>query len=346
MSVGIYTHYAHCDQAYLAVRLVTLLRTLGEPFDIYSDHAPAKLRLPYDHYVKHRAAEKYTDWVKRQRVVVWTHVPRVEQLNYAARRGIATIIVPMWQEMLPPFRKTMKRADKVVAMSLECRDLFVDVYKFNNVAFIPFDVGLPLSKKQTNVNARKIRLLLPWFDRNARCATSEFLGFLGYLIERMEEPVLTVAVNSSRFGPAVARFFTRLGARTSGRVSLVRNVPLIKRAQLYANADLTIWPAECDNYGFCGLTSLASGTPVLSLAAPPQTDYLFQDVNSALVKTKVEYDDNGVPHAIPDYERFIAALQDLVAEPHYINMLQKKVSYNLPARKEAFEAGWRKLLEV
>lgn len=346
MSVGIYTHYAHCDQAYLAVRLVELLRAQSVPFDIYSDHPPGKLKLPYDRYVKHRSVERYTDWVRKRRVVVWTHVPRIEQINYATRHGVTTIIAPMWQELLPPFRKTLKRADRVVTMSMECRDLFVDVYKLNNVAMVPFDTGLPISRKSRPVNPREIRLLLPWFDRNARCATSEFLELLGYLLERMEEPRLKVAVNSSRFGPAVAKFFTRLGGRTGGRVALVRNVPFMQRLALYTNADLTIWPGECDNYGLCGLTSLASGTPVLSLAAPPQTDYLYQDVNSALVKTKVEYDDNGVPHAIPNYERYIAALQDLIAEPHYINILQKKVAYNLIARKEAFDGGWRKLLEL
>lgn len=346
MSVGIYTHYAHCDEAYLAVRLVSLLRAAGVSFDIYSDHPPGKLRLPYDRYVKHRSVEKYTDWVRKHQAVIWTHVPRVEQVTYAARRGVATIIVPMWQELVPPFRKTLKRADRVVTMSMECRDLFVDVYKLNNVTMVPFDPGLPISRKPAPVNPRQLRLLLPWFDRNARCATSEFLGLLGYLMERMEEPHLTVAVNSSRFGPAVAKFFTRLGARTGGRVRLIRNVPLLKRPALYAHADLTIWPGECDNYGLCGLTSLASGTPVLSLALSPQTEYLWQNVNSALVKTKVEYDDNGVPHANANYARFVAALQDIIAEPHHLNVLQKKVSYNLLARKEAFEIGWRKLLEL
>jgi hypothetical protein len=155
-----------------------------------------------------------------------------------------------------------------------------------------------------------------------------------------------VAVNSSRFGPAIAKFFHRLGARTNGRVQLVRNIPLIRRFNLYANADLTVWPAECDNYGLCALTSLAAGTPLLSLALAPQTDFLHQDVNAALVKTRVDYDDNGVPHAVSDYERYAAALQELIAEPHHINTMQKKVSYNLPSRKEAFESGWRKLLNL
>lgn len=346
MCVGIYTHYAHCDEAYLAVRLVSLLRAMGEPFDIYSDNSPGKLKLPYDRSVKYKSIVKYTDWVKKRSTVIWTHVPRVEQINYASRRGIRTIIAPMWQEMQQPFKKAIKAADSLVAMSMECRDLFVDVYKFANVAMIPFDTGLPLTRKDKPVNPRKVRLFLPWFDRNARCASGEFLSTLGHIIERMEEAHLTVAVNSSRFGPAVAKFFTRLGDHTGGRVQLVRNVPLVKRFALYSHADLTLWPSECDNYGLCGLSSLAAGTPVLSFAVAPQTDYLYQDVNSALVKTKVEYDDNGVSHAVPNYARYADALQELVAEPHHINVMQRKVSYNLPSRKEAFEGGWRKLLNL
>jgi glycosyltransferase involved in cell wall biosynthesis len=169
---------------------------------------------------------------------------------------------------------------------------------------------------------------------------------LGFLLEHMHEAHLTVAVNSSRFGPAVAKFFTRLGDRTGGRVTLVRGVPFVKRAAMFAGADLTVWPAECDNYGFCGLTSLAAGTPVISFALSPQTDYLHQNVNAALVKTKVDYDDNGAPHARPDYDRFAAALQEMIAEPFHINQMQTKVSYNLLARKESFENGWRQILQL
>jgi len=346
MCVGIYTHYAHCDQAYFAVRLVALLRALGAPFDIYSDNSPGKLKLPYDRSVKHRSVVKYTDWVRRRSVVVWTHVPRVEQLDYANRRGIKTIVVPMWQEFLPPYKKALKRADRVIALSSECRDLFVDVFKLNRVSLIPFDTGLPITRKNKPGDPRRLQLFLPWFDRNARCSSGHFLGMLGYIMERMEEPHLTVAVNSSRFGPPAAKFFQQLGARTGGRVTLVRNVSLVKRFSLYTNADLTIWPAECDNYGLCGLTSLAAGTPLLSFAVAPQTDFLHQDINAALVKTRVDYDDNGVPHAVPNYEKFAAALQELIAEPRHIAQMQKKVSYNLPSRKESFEGGWKQLLDL
>lgn len=346
MSIGIYTHYAHCDQAYFAVRLVDFLRTLGEPFDIYSDNSPGKLKLPYDTVVKYKKICSFTDWVKHRSVVVWTHVPRVEQIDYARRRGVRTIVVPMWQEMAPPFKKALKHADHVVALGRDSQELFTDIYKIGHLVMIPFDTGLPITRKENWVNQRQIRLFLPWFDRNARCSSSQFLGMLGFIMERMPEAHMTVAVNSSRFGPAVAKFFTRLGSRCDGRVKLVRGIPLIRRPSLYAAADLTVWPGECDNYGLVGLTSLACGTPVLTLAVAPQTDYLHQDVNAALVKTKLDYDDNGVPHAVPNYEKFAAAMQDLIAEPHHINAMQKKVSYNLAARRSAFESGWRSLLNI
>ncbi len=346
MSVGIYTHYAHCDQAYFAVRLIELLRSVGEPFDIYSDNSPGKLKLPYDRVVQYKGTLSYTDWVKRRRVVVWTHVPRVEQIDYARRRGVFTVIAPMWQELQPPFKKAMKHADRIVVMGTDAQDLFSNIYKMSHVSLIPFDTGLPITRKEDGPDPRNIRLFLPWFDRNARCASSSFLAHLSFLLSRMPDASLTVAVNSSRFGPAVAKFFTSLGARTDGRVKLVRGVSYLKRLALFSNADLTVWPAECDNYGFVGLTSLAAGTPLLTLGMAPQTDYLWQDVNAALVKTKVDYDDNGVPHAVPDYDLFAAALQELIAEPYHIKMMQRKVSYNLSSRRSSFESGWRSLLSI
>lgn len=346
MRVGIYTHYAHCDQAYVAVRLADFVRSQGVEFDIYSDAPPGKLGLAYDRAVANRELMPFSHWLKRQRVVVWTHVPREEQLNYVKRFKIPTILVPMWQELTPPFKRTLRSADTVVALSSEQKELFSSAYKFRNVAYIPFDTGLPITRKDTSVNERDVRLFLPWFDRNARCTSSQLLHSLAYLLEHMIEARLTVGITSSRFGPAIAKFFTKLGARTEKRVSLLRSVPFAKRAPLYGQHDLTIWPGECDNYGICPLTSLAAGTPVLSLNMSPQEDFLIPDVNAALVKTRIDYDDNGVPHAVPNYEHFAAALQALIAEPRLIDRLQKKATHNLLPRRTAFELGWRGVLEL
>lgn len=346
MRVGIYTHYAHCDQAYLAVRLADLVRSHGGEFDIYSDAPPGKLGLSYDRAVAYRGMMDFTSWLKKQSVVVWTQVPRYEQLSYVKRFKIPTIVAPMWQELAPPFRKTLRLADSVVVLGSEQRELFHAVYKLRNVSLVPFDTGLPLTRKDSRINERKVTLFLPWFDRNARCAASQLLNLLSFVVERMHEAHLTVGITSSRFGPAVAKFFTKLGERTDGRVRLVRGVNYAQRATLYGQHNLTIWPGECDNYGLCGLMSLAAGTPVLSLLLPPQDDFLIPDVNSALVKTRIDHDDNGVPHAVPNYEQFAAVLQDLIAEPRQIENLQKKANYNLSARRTAFELGWRGLLEL
>ena len=346
MRVGIYTHYAHCDQAYFVIRLADFLRNSGVEFDIYSDSSPGKLGLAYDRAVAYRGVMSFSDWLKRQSCVVWTHVPRPEQLAYVQRFKLPTTIVPMWQELEAPFKKTMRSADHVVAMGNEQKDLFHSAYKLRNVSYIPFDSGLPITRKDRGVDERRIQLFLPWFDRNARCASSQFLSHLALLAERMHELHLTVGITSSRFGPAVAKFFTRLGARTNNRVTIVRGAKLPQRQAMYGAHDLTLWPGECDNFGFVPLCSLAAGTPVLSFGLAPQDDFLIPDINSALVKTDTDYDDNGVPHAVPNYEKFAAALQDIVAEPRHIDRLQKKSNYNLNARRTAFELGWRALFEL
>jgi len=345
MSIGIYTHYAQCDETYFAIRLANFLRDIGESFSVYSNCAPAKLKTVYDNRIHHRKKIKYTDWVKKHNVVIWTHVPKIEQINYAKRNNIITIVVPMWQDLTSPFRKSIKNADHVVAMSTDCRDLYHAVYKFRNVSMIPFDTGLPVTKKESRVDPRKIKVFLPWFDRNARCTQSEFLAHLEYLVLRMEELYLTVAISSSKFAPAIAKFFQKRGLQTN-RVTVLRNVKISDRPALYAAHDLTIFPAECDNYGFCNLTSITCGTPVLTFAVGPQADFVYPDSNGVAVKTEVDYDENGVPHANPDYDRYISTLQTLIAEPHHIDSLNRKVNYNLNSRRKSFESGWRALLRL
>jgi hypothetical protein len=345
MSIGIYTHYAQCDQAYLAVRLANFLRDSGESFSIYSDQAPAKLKTAYDNRVLHRKKIKYTDWSKKHTAIIWTHVPKVEQVAYARRNNILTVLAPMWQDLSPPFRKAVKNADHIVALSTECRDLYQNVYKFKNVSLIPFDTGLPVTKKENNANPRKIKIFLPWFDRNARCTQSDFLNYIEYLVDRMPEIYLTVAISSSKFSPAIAKFFRTMGERTD-RVEVVRNVKINERPSLYLSHDLTIFPAECDNYGLCNLTSITCGTPVLTFAVSPQTDFVYPDSNGVAVKTIVDYDENGVPHANPNYEKYAEALQTLIAEPWHIDSMSKKVNYNLNARRKSFELGWQSILRL
>lgn len=346
MRVGIYTHYAHCDQAYLCVRLVDFLRSIGAEFDIYADNAPGKLRISYDSAVTYKRNIKFTEWVKKQHAIVWTQIPKIEQINYANRFNKLTILAPMWQELTPPYKKTMRRADYLVAMSAECRELYTDVFNVRKTVFIPYDAGLPITRKDAALNPRRIRVFLPWFDRNAKCASGEFLTGLAVLVERMPELELTVAIMSSRFSPGVAKFFQALGVRTGGRVRLLRNVAFSKRAALYGEHDLTLFPAECDNYGHCGLTSINCGTPVLSFAISPQLDYIYPHENGVLVRTKSDYDENGVPHAAPDYAALIDVLQLLIAEPQHITNLNRKISYNILQRRKAFETGWTKLLAL
>lgn len=346
MRVGIYTHYAHCDQAYFAIRLAELLGKLDIDFDIYSDNHPGKLGTRYDKLVTTRKNQTFTAWAKNKTIIVWTQVPRFEALSYCKRRGIKTILVPMWQELVKPFRKTIRAADVVVAMSAECHMLLKDIYKIKNCVLIPFSTAFSPVKKTKGVNPRKVRLLLPWFDRNAKCTGGEFIDVLRFIITHMEEAFLTVAITPSHFSPAIVKFFLTLQKRCPGRVSIIRGAPYDRRAELYAAHDLSIIPAECDNYGLCALTSITMGTPVITSAIPPQTDFLFEGANAALVAVKTDYDENGVVHALPEYEKFGFVLQQLIAEPRLITAMNHKTNYNLNTRRQHFEQGWAELIGI
>lgn len=345
MRVGIYTHYAHCDQAYLAIRLAQLALKVGADFSIYSNCKPAKLGLKFDNGITTKSISRFTDWAQRCSVIIWTHVPAVEQILWAKRRKIQTVIAPMWQELRAPFRKALNSAHCVVSMSTECQTLFSEIYKIRAAQLIPFDTGLPIVKKNKPINPRKLKLFLPWFDRNARCTGGPFIDALKFLVEHMEEVDVSVAITPSQFSPSIAKFFNNLAAKTE-RIKLIRGVPVSKRPALYAAADLTVYPAECDNYGLCALTSITVGTPVLTTAIPPQTDFLYPDENAGLLIAKTDYDENGVIHALPDYGQFMYLLQHLVNEPRYIQKMMQKTNYNLHVRRNAFEMSWTNIFDA
>lgn len=338
MNVGIYTRYTHGDEAYLAARLAAFVFRRGANPCIYSSVSPRRLGFPLDNYVDHKRTKKYTDWLAGKHVVIWTHVPPVEQLICAQKRGLMTVVAPMWQELQPPFRRAIRAADYLVAFSLEARDLYKAIFKFKNVVLVPFDAGIPPFRKNS-VSEKETKLLLPWFDENARCTQSDFLSGVKNLLTNFPQTYLTVAVSSSKFSPSACKFFNNLAART-GRLKLVRNVKPAHRPALYMQNDVTIFPAECDNYGLCSLTSISCGTPVVSFGVSPQTDFIYPSSNGVLVKTKIDYDENGVPHANPCYSKYFSAIQELLSDTKYLENMQSRITYNMAARKKSFELGW------
>jgi hypothetical protein len=64
------------------------------------------------------------------------------------------------------------------------------------------------------------------------------------------------------------------------------------------------------------------------------------------VLTKTDYDENGVIHALPDYEKFCYVLQELIAEPRLIQKMTQKTNYNLNTRRAAFEMRWTNIFDV
>jgi glycosyltransferase involved in cell wall biosynthesis len=196
------------------------------------------------------------------------------------------------------------------------------------------------------VDPRNVKVLLPWFDRAARCTGNDFLTGLHQVVSSMPDLKLTVAITPSRFAPSIVQFFKNLREKTNGRVTIVRRTPLNARPILFSAHDLTLAPAECDNYGLIPLTSIYMGTPVLSSNVSPQRDIVESGQNGLLIRTKSDYDEHGVVHALPDYSLLIGALQDFAAEPRHIDTLNKHVSKGLPQRRRAFDAGWRQILNI
>lgn len=344
MNVGIYTRYNHSDEAYLAARLADFVQSTGATPSIYSANAPTKIGFLYDNVVEHKKTKKFTDWLVGKRTVVWTHIPPIEHIYCAQRLGIRTVLAPMWQSIRPPFKRVIKSADYLVAFSLECRDLYKAIFRFKNVVLVPFDAGLPPFRKAENPKEH-IKIFLPWFDDNARCTQIEFLPELENLLHNFPQVSLTVAVSSSKFSSSVCKFLNTLNDKT-GRLTLTRRVPVIERPALFMRHDLTLFPAECDNYGLCSLTSISCGTPVVAFGVSPQTDFVYPSSNGMLVKTKIDYDENGVPHANPNYSRYFSAVQELISDTKYIENMQTRITYNMSTRKKSFELGWRNLLAL
>ncbi len=73
----------------------------------------------------------------------------------------------------------------------------------------------------------------------------------------------------------------RLPATARARLTLVPDFPGEDKAQLYAAADVFLYPTVTDSFGIAALDAWAAGLPVVFAEAPPQRDLAGADGNAA-----------------------------------------------------------------
>ena len=340
MRVGISTRYCVHEATYAALQLADLVQQLGHDVRIDSVNSPSPLDSRWD---KHVSSAKYLELSTWADMLIWTHIPTLKELWFWHKNSKAkTVVVPMWSELRAKDKKQLSRVQHVVAPHHSV--MLLRKRWPGNWAAVPWDNGLPVTRKAGLRTAGRIYALVALFDDVINDLSMTLIDELARLLKAVPNVYFTVAYCSSRLSRPAANRLRGLAASFGERCQLATKVTLRDRPLLYARHDLTLWPAVMTDIGCVALDSLTLGTPVVTWQCPPIDEILRPD-NAVLVKCDVEHSEQGVPFSDGNCCRLGIALQQLLDDPARILAMQKHTATQLEARRGEFIRFWAKLFE-
>ena len=332
MELGICTRYMRHEAAFAALRVADFVNGYGGDVSIYTPTARPSLLDPRRDAKCCRSSEvSFTRWAARQTHILWTHIPHIEQLQWAKQQRIRTSILVLWHELIPAHRAVLAAADHVICPSSACLELLRRV-GLRNCVYVPWDGGQPLHRKPAAYRIACPRVLLPLWDGGPRRTEMTLVDVVGRTLRQQPACEITLACNTSVLRAAAMRRFMGLTRMFPGRFTVCRNVHPWERFKLFQAHDLTLYPSHGENTGLTAIQSVELGTPVLGFHFRPLYEVVLPP-HSVGVHCREEIGSCGVPFAIPNYDSLEQSLHQLLQDTDYLRELQRMT---LPA------ANWRR----
>lgn len=334
MRLGIVARYHRCESTMAALRIADWARSRGGDVTLYARDPGSSTVSHWDKHVRGTSKMRFTDWSKHRDVILWTQTPPVEQIDWCKKHKIRTVILCLLHELKPEDRQAYMAADCVLAPTNETSKILKRHWGLQ-ARLLPWDPGLPFTRKDPRVRLASQWVFLPLFDREPYKTEMTILVVMERMLARHPRIVLTVGYNSSTLETFARRQLDQLKDHYGDRVQLAKRVSVDHRALLFRDHDLTIWPTHYEDTGMIGLSSLQMGTPVISFQFPPLTEFLTR-FNSIQVPCQLMQDGFGMTIAEPDYELFETRLNHAITDPNALFMIQQTVWKGMTARRQAF----------
>lgn len=324
---GIVTRYTWHEATYVALRVADYLQRHACPVSLFPVGPSTKLGTGWDSQLcRHR----FVPWLETVDQVVTTHRLSREQMAWLTQQRKRVVAVPVWHELMLGDLPLFVNADCVLSPSKAQADwLWAGFGK--RATWLPWETGQPLTSKMAR--PRPLRLLWPLYDGNARRTSVAYARAIGRVMQDHPEAKLTILADSATLPGPLRRQVRRM---LSANVVLQRGAGLAAREMAYMQHDLTVWPTQAESFGLVGLTSIACGTPLLTVGVPPVDEICTADRGWA-VPTAISYSPHSVPYAADGAMVFELELRKLLTVPERVWERQGTVLHGLPERRTLFE---------
>ncbi len=343
MELGICTRYTRHEATYAAVRLASGAAELGNDASLFAitDH-PAEIDRRWDRTVTQNRSLVFTKWATPHKHILWTTLPTMGQVLWAKRQQKRTSALILWHELDQEDRPLLAELDWLICPHLACYEL-LQSWGLRNCICLPWDCGLPLHVKPCDYSIEQPKLLLPLWDGNARRTEMTIVEIVRLVLQRHPTALVTVACNSSSMRSCALLRLAKLAASFKGRLQIQRQVRPADRFRLFQAHDLTLWPTHFESTCMTALQSIEMGTPVMGFSFTPTNEVLTPQ-NSIAIPCSEEFNDVGLPRAIPDYECFDETLHQVLCDPGYLRQLQGTTLLGAQQRRDAFGTALSRLM--
>lgn len=353
MKIGFVLQYRRSDVVYAAMRLADFFRRLGHEVSVFSigpSRRVPRLNPDWDHMVVPEALMSFQAWVEDIHVAVFPLPVGPPTIAAANRAGCKTISLVPWDWLPRHPGEGLRISDTVVAPYQAAANLVRDEYQLDNVVHIPWDCGLPLTRKANeDLAGDRARVLFPVHCSQAERTWPEVVAALAVkVVERCPWVDATISITPKTMQASSLSAVRRVAAPATrgGTVTVLEDptgwthTPLV-----YGRHDLTVWAAELEGFGLTGLESLCMGTPVVAYDVAPMSELIKDGENGRLIPCDLRWSANRVPHARPDWAALQETVTNLLNLRTGINDLRRHTRLNLMVRREKFVARWAELLK-
>lgn len=354
MRIGIVLQYRRNDATYAALRLGDFFRSLGYEVSLFSlgvSRIVPRLHAEWDRRVVAEIDADYCHWASGCHTVVFAVSVDSELVQIANDLQRRTIVLAPWDALPTSDGNGLRQAYAVVCPFQSSTDLVRREYRLDNVVHVPWDCGLPTTRRAADdAPPGRVRILFA-----AHCGLSDrtWPELVAQTARRVAEACPTVDASVSITPKSMqAASLTSLRRLTSppsgnGTLSIVEDSTGWSHGPLiYGRHDLTVWPSEIDGFGMVGLESLCMGTPVVAYDAQPMNELVRHMDNGALIDCRMNTSALGVPMVEPDWDALESAVIEIAARRSLLTALRRHTRSQMAKRRLHFRRQWEQLVAI
>jgi hypothetical protein len=352
MRVGIVQQYRRHDSVYAAMRLGDFLVKSGHDVSVYSHGSTRRIPNLHSDWDVRVVSERYHGFdafLSKCHVAIYAEVPPPAWVQSANHHGAKTICLAPWDCLPSGSAEAFRISDAVVCPAEAVSDLVRDRFQLDNVQYVPWDCGLPITRKAgEDVSSERARVLFPLHCTQSQTTAAELVALTAMqVVEACPWVDATVTITPKCMEAHSLSNVNRVLTPPSkgGTVSLLEDhsgwshTPLV-----YGRHDLVINPAEIIGFGMVSLESLCMGTPVVGYDVPPTNEVIKQATNGVLVPCQFSFNERLVPFVKPDWDQLRRVVVNLLNTRTGIADLRRNSRLNLQSRREQFVTTWTQLL--